>query len=315
MELHFWGSRGSLPAPLTAEKVRKKIAAAVRAARDRELRSETDIERFLDGALPFAARGTYGGNTSCVEIRGVGQDYFLCDAGTGLRDFGHRAASKGPATFHIFLSHPHWDHIQGFPFFTPAYGKGNKILIYGLHPDLGAIFETQQRTPFFPVPLKAMAAEISFITLEAGRTYEIGPLTVTTLKQVHPGDSYGYSFVHGGKKVVYSTDAEHKDEDRAFSAAYLEFVSKADLLVFDAQYTYVDAVGPKENWGHSNNITGVEMAVHSGIKRLCLFHSEHTFDDEELDKILADAREYLKIFAPHCPLVIDLAYDGLTIEA
>ncbi|MDD5170186.1 MAG: MBL fold metallo-hydrolase [Syntrophales bacterium] len=314
MQVHFWGSRGSLPASISAAAVRSKIVTAIEAAQGRSFGSADAIGEFIDRNLPFAVRGAYGGNTSCVEICNA-EEYILCDAGTGLRDFGVSLAPfKTPGTFHIFMSHLHWDHIQGFPFFTPAYIPGNRIHIYGGHPDLEQAFVDQQRPPFFPVPFKAMQADIRFTTVNPEQSYEIAGVTVRSLLQNHPGESFGYSFSLGDKKIVYSTDSEHKREAQSPFYPFLDFIDGADLLIFDAQYTLVDAIGVKENWGHSNNIVGVELAVEGKVKRLCLFHNEHTCDDNDFDQFLADTRAYLAIHAPTNPLEIDLAYDGLEIR-
>lgn len=312
MRVHFWGTRGSLPTSLNAAQVRGKIIAALKAARGRTLADEEEMAAFVDRELPFAVRGTYGGNSSCIEIRG-GEEYVLCDAGTGLRDFGQTAgASRG--VYHLFLSHLHWDHLQGFPFFTPAYIPGNEIRIYGFHPGMEAAFTDQQRPPFFPVPLAAMRAAISFHPLKTDKTYEIAGFQVRGTQQHHPGDSYGYRFAKDGKSVVYSTDSEHKEDAGNPHYAYLDFIRDTDLLIFDAQYTLLDAISDKENWGHSSNVMAVEMAVEGRVKSLCLFHHEHTYNDEAFDELLEDTRTYLHIHSEASPLEIFLAYDGLEIE-
>lgn len=318
MRVYFWGTRGSLPASLTAAEVRSKVIAAIAAAGDRSFDGPDAIAEFVDGNLPFATRGTYGGNTACIQICDFGEsedEYVICDAGTGLRDLGASLAPfRKPEVFHLFISHLHWDHIQGFPFFTPAFIPGNRIHVYGCHADLEEAFVSQQRAPHFPVPFKAMQADIDFTMLRPETTYEIAGLTVQCLLQNHPGDSYGYSFTHGGKRIVYSTDSEHKREAQSPFYPFFDFIDGADLLIFDAQYRLLDAIGLKENWGHSNNIVGVELAVAGKVKRLCLFHNEHTCDDKTFDRFLADTRDYLKIYAPSSPLSIDLAYDGFEIE-
>jgi len=317
MYVHFWGTRGSLPTPLKADQVREKILRALCLSRSHTLTTDEAVRSFIDGRLPFAVKGTYGGNTACVEIGGQ-EEFVLCDAGTGLRDFGkaliRSGRGKGPAVFHLFLSHLHWDHLQGFPFFEPAYCGGNRIHIYGCHADLERAFVTQQSPPGFPVPLSALGAEIRFHTLEAGQTYAIAGLSVRPIFQSHPGGSYGFSFTSGAKKFVYSTDVEHGPEAQEADSPFIDFFRDADLLVFDAQYSLAEAIGPKETWGHSSNLLGVEMAVLARAKRLCLFHSEPALDDEALDRFLGESRQYLKIHAPDSPLQIDLAYDGLRID-
>lgn len=317
MYVQFWGTRGSLPASLTSRQVREKIFRAIRLARSRLLVSDAEIRAFIDRELPFAVWGSYGGNTACVEIGGQ-DEFVLCDAGTGLRDFGNAflRSERGaaPAVFHLFLSHLHWDHLHGFPFFVPAYRPGNRVHIYGCHSEIEAAFVNQQAAPCFPVPFSALGAEISFHILEPERKYEIAGLTVRAVRQNHPGVSYGYCFVHNGKKMVYSTDMEHGPEVQNADYPFAAFFRAADLLIFDAQYSLAEAIGPKETWGHSSNLVGVELAVQSRVKRLCLFHSEPTWDDETLDRFLAESRAYLRIHAPSSPLAIDLAYDGMRID-
>jgi phosphoribosyl 1,2-cyclic phosphodiesterase len=312
MLVHFWGTRGSLPASLNAEKVRQKIIKALQAARNKNLGDDRALEEFVDRELPFAVRGTYGGNSSCVEIRGGGE-CIICDAGTGIRDFGQGAINT-PHIYNIFLSHLHWDHLQGFPFFAPAYIPGNRIRIFGCNPGLPEAIATQQESPFFPVPLSAMKAEISFHNLNPGAAYEIGGFRVQAIMQNHPGSSYGFRFEREGRSIIYSTDSEHKKEAEHPLYAFLDFIKETDLLIFDAQYTLLDAIGDKENWGHSNNILAVELAVKAGVKRLCLFHHEHTYDDEVFDELLADTRTYLGILSETSPLKVLMAYDGLEIE-
>ena len=317
MYIQFWGTRGSLPASVTSRQIRGKIFRAIRASRGHDLATDEAIGAFIDSELPFADRGSYGGNTACVEIGGQ-DEFVLCDAGTGLRDFGNAflRSERGaaPAVFHLFLSHLHWDHLQGFPFFAPAYRPGNRVHLYGCHAGIEEAYVTQQAAPWFPVPFSALGSEISFHILEPERTYEIAGLAVRAIRQNHPGVSYGYRFTRDGKTMVYSTDMEHGPEVHDAGYLFVDFFRGADLLIFDAQYSLAEAIGPKETWGHSSNLLAVELAVSSGVKRLCLFHSEPTWDDEMLDRFLAESRAYLRIHDPASPLVIDLAYDGLRID-
>jgi phosphoribosyl 1,2-cyclic phosphodiesterase len=317
MVIHFWGTRGSLSASVTAEQIRAKIFQALRTSRTHDLSTDEKIQDFIDRELPFAIRGSYGGNTACVEIGG-GREPVLCDAGTGLRDFGNAflTAERGtaPAVFHLLLSHFHWDHLQGFPYFTPAYQRGNRIHIYGCHEGIEEVLVNQQAAPCFPVPFSALGAEIHFHRLEPDREYEIAGLSVRAIRQNHPGVSYGYCFGLEGRKAVYSTDLEYGSESRAEGYPNLDSFREADLLIFDAQYPLEDAVGPKETWGHSSNLAAVDIAVQAGVKRLCLFHSEPSWDDETLDRFLAETLAYLNNHNPESRLKVDLAWDGLEIE-
>lgn len=312
MNVRFWGSRGSLSASCSAATIRAKLLRALELVGERSLATAEERQRFID-ELPFAVAGGFGTNTSCVEVA-CGEERLILDAGTGLRDLGgSHEAGRHPATFHLLLSHPHWDHIQGFPFFMPAYRPGNRIIIHGCHPRLSEVFTNQQKMPSFPVPLAAMAAEIEFVQLEPNEEYTINGFTVTPMRLNHPGDSYAYRIRRQGRTMVYATDGEHKENGDSRDYPFVDFCKGADLLIFDAQYSLRDALVAKENWGHSSNLVGVELAVISEVRRLCLFHSEHTGDDEGLARFLADTRKYAEIYGQGL-LEVELAYDGLLME-
>jgi phosphoribosyl 1,2-cyclic phosphodiesterase len=287
---------------------------------DRDLKTEEDIDDFVMKSLPFAVRGTYGGNTPCVEI-GDEDGFVICDAGTGLRDLGTSLARRRengddsvPEVFHLFLSHFHWDHIQGFPFFSHAFVPGVTVFIYGFHRDIEKVLALQQNPVNFPVALEDMGADIEIVTLDLEKEHEINGFTVRGFEQNHPGVSYGFSFEKKGKKVVYSTDAEHRyGAESEQCDPFIGFLKDAELLVFDAQYRLLDAIDAKKNWGHSSNLLGIEFAIRAGARRLCLFHHEHTSDDVALDRFLKDSMRYLAIHAKKNPPEIFLAYDGLEL--
>lgn len=328
MKVRFWGTRGSLPAPCTAQVIRRKIAGALEATRGRALRTPAEIDTFIEEELPFALKGTYGTNTSCVQIEDGNNDaYLLCDAGSGLRDFATELVRAGrvkePATFHIFISHLHWDHIQGFPFFVPAFVPGNRIIIHTYHKETEKALREQMDAPCFPVPFEALGADIEFDVQEPCTPYEIEGFHISSIQQDHPGISYGYRLEKDGKVAVYSSDSEHKDAAYSDDYPFLDFFRDADLLIFDAQYSLADATFTKANWGHSSNIIGVELAARSRVKTLAIFHHEPTSPDEELDEFLLNTRMYSNIYhqeaghpesAERFPHDIILAYDGLELE-
>ena len=312
--VRFWGTRGSLPVALTASEVRQRIVTALRGADASTLASEAAIEAYVDG-LDFAVSGTFGGSTACVEIETGGADYVLCDLGSGVRAFGQAALAKhgpkAPQTYHIFLSHVHWDHIMGLPFFGPAYIPGNRIRIYGGHAWLESALQRQMDPPSFPVAWGALKADIQFMLLEPGKRHEAAGLAVSTLRQRHGGDSYGFRFEHDGCTVVYTTDSEHilpDDTDR-----FVEFFRGADLVVFDAMYSLAEAISVKADWGHSSNIVGVELCQLAGVRHLCLFHHEPASSDAVLAKVLSDTRRLEEITRGARPLTVSAAYDGLEI--
>src|SRR5579862_1200537 len=254
--LRFWGTRGSLPVALTAAAVREKLVIALRGAAGRNFASERELNEYVDG-LGMHLSGTYGGHSACVEIETGGSEYVLCDLGTGARPFSQQAMARHgqtPQTYHVFMSHVHWDHIMGMPFFAPAYVPGNRIRIYGGHSQLERAFRRQQAEPSFPVDFSSLLATIEFVHLEPDRRYDIAGMAVTLKLQRHGGDSYGYRFVAGGRTVVYSTDSEHKLSDPEETATFAEFFSAADVVIFDAMYSLADAISVKDDWGHSSNI-------------------------------------------------------------
>ena len=316
MRVRFWGTRGSLPVALTAADVRAKLLATLRAARDRPLATEGDLARAL-AALPFSVAGTYGGHSSCVQLETGGSDYFVCDMGSGLRPFGQAAIAqrKGAAqTFHIFLSHLHWDHIMGLPFFVPAFVSGNRVVIYGSHDGLEAALRRQQERPSFPVDFSIFGAKMEFVRLDPGRVYDVGGVQVTSMLQRHGGDSYGYRFESQGKVVVYSTDSEHPLAQAEHTERFVDFFRAADLVVFDAMYSLADAISVKADWGHSSNIVGVELCQMAGVRHLCLFHHEPVFDDAAIDAVLAETRRLEEITRGATRLEVSAAFDGMEIE-
>jgi phosphoribosyl 1,2-cyclic phosphodiesterase len=315
--VRFWGTRGSLPVALTAADVRRKLVQALQAAQGRALATPAAIDAFV-GGLPFEVAGTYGGHSSCVQIDSGGADFLVCDMGSGLRPFGQWAMGQRSAgaaqTFHIFMSHLHWDHIMGLPFFVPAFIPGNRVLIYGSHDDIEAALRRQQEPPSFPVDFSIFGASLEFVHLEPGRAHDIAGMQVTTMLQRHSGDSYGYRFEGGGKVLVYSTDSEHPLAQPEHTDRFVRLFERADLVIFDAMYSLADAISVKADWGHSSNIVGVELCQLAGARHLCLFHHEPVFDDSAIQAMLVETRRLEQITRGTAALRISAAYDGLEIE-
>lgn len=319
MKVRFWGTRGSLPVSLTASQVRTKLIAALVAAQGKDLDSREKIESFVETQLPFEVKGTYGGHSSCVQLEADGAPPVFLDFGSGARPLaGHYLRQFSPSlpqTYHVFLSHLHWDHIMGFPFFSPVYIPGNRIVIHTCHADAELAFRRQQAAPCFPVEFDALGAHIEFDLLQPGQTYAIAGYAVRALKQLHSGDSYGWRFERDGKAVVYSTDSEHKLNDQPAMRKFAEFFANADLVIFDAMYSLADAVSVRADWGHSSNIVGVELCQEARARRLCLFHHEPAYDDATIGRTLFDTRRFESITRLQRPeLEILTAYDGLEID-
>lgn len=316
MRVRFWGTRGSIPVALTAADIRDKLAQALYAASGRAFGSVGDALAFAR-ELPAALSHTFGGHTSCVELLTGHDEYFVCDLGSGARAFGaHVLARQGgaPATVNVFMSHVHWDHIMGFPFFGPAYVPATRIRIHGCHDVLEQAFRLQQAAPCFPVEFDQLRATIEFVRLVPGETREIAGTRVTPMRQRHSGDSYAWRFERDGRRVVYSTDSEHTLENRAEAAAFVEFFRDADVVVFDAMYSLAEAISVKADWGHSSNIVGVELCQMAGAKHLVLFHHEPAHSDATIDTVLQETRRLEELTRGARPLRVSAAYDGLEID-
>jgi phosphoribosyl 1,2-cyclic phosphodiesterase len=317
VKIRFWGTRGSLPVALTADAVRAKVLAALTGAIGKGLDTPDKVRAYVDGTLGLQAAGTFGGHSPCVQLLPGGDDYLLCDLGSGARPFSVQALAQRagrPATYHVLVSHVHWDHIMGFPFFAPIYVAGNRVRVYGCHDALEDALRRQQDSPSFPVPLSSLTADIEFIKLEPGQVYDIAGCKVKAKKQAHSGDSYGYRIERDGKSVVYSTDAEHKPEHYEEAQAFVEFFQGADLVIFDAMYSLADVMSLKEDWGHSSNVIGVELCQRAKARKLCLFHHEPAFDDATLWKLFEETRRLERITRRDHPVEILTAYDGLELS-
>jgi phosphoribosyl 1,2-cyclic phosphodiesterase len=317
MRVKFWGTRGSIPVPVTPATIRDKLIAALTQAVGRQLDTPARIEAFVDRELDFVVRHTYGGDSSCVQLDAGDPHYVLCDLGSGVRAFGNHALATRqgePASYHVFMSHVHWDHIVGFPFFMPAYIPGNMITIYGCHSWLEEAIRRQHGAPSFPVEFAQLGADIRFVRLEPGRAYDLAGFRVTAKQQRHTGDSYGYRFERDGRAVVYSTDSEHKLDDPAATLAFAEFFRDADLVIFDAQYSLADSISIKEDWGHSSNVVGVELCQMARARHLCMFHHEPTYDDAKIASVLAETRRLEEITRDGHAVQVSAAWDGMEIE-
>ena len=315
MRVRFWGSRGSIPVALTSAALKQKLVMFLLKAIGKPFDSVDQVEAFV--AQELTTPLTYGGSSSCVEIDVGGGEYILCDMGSGARVFAnHVIATHGPKkanTFHVFMSHLHWDHIMGFPFFVPVYIPGNTIRIYGCHDVLEEAFRRQHSAPGFPVEFAQLPGSIEFVRLDTGVSYDVAGVKVRAMRQRHGGDSYGYRFEHQGRVAVYSTDSEHKLEDQAETQEFVEFFRDADLVIFDAMYSLADAITVKEDWGHSSNVVGVELCQMAGVKHLCMFHHDPFSDDEQLAAMLRDTRRFEEITRGATRLEISASYDGMDI--
>lgn len=284
MKIRFWGVRGSYP-------------------------------------VPGPQTNRYGGNTSCVEVRPKDGPHIIIDAGTGVRRLGKEmmqtAFGEGKGAAHLLISHTHWDHIQGMPFFAPLYQSGNELYVYARQRDdthLRAVFASQTDDPYFPVPFNAVKADVAFRELVEGAQFYLGSVRVSCQRLNHPWIAMAYRLDCDGASVVYATDtapfrdilleneyikapprfgeppnAEHAAKLQMMRAGIIELCRGADLVIYDTQFTS-DEYRNRPHWGHSTPEDAIEIALAARAKSLALFHYAPERTDDEQDAILAATR-------------------------
>ncbi|MDX2211926.1 MAG: MBL fold metallo-hydrolase [Oculatellaceae cyanobacterium bins.114] len=246
-------------------------------------------------ACPGPETVRYGGNTSCIEMQVAGYR-LIFDGGTGLRVLGQSLMRELPLEGHLFFTHSHWDHIQGFPFFVPAFVKGNKFKIYGAIAPNGSTIEQrlndQMLHPNFPVPLQIMGADLTFCDIEIGETVEIGDIRVENALLNHPGEAVGYRVNWNGHAVAYVTDTEHFTD--RLDEHVLWLAREADLMIYDSTYTneeYYSEKSSKVGWGHSTWQEAVKVAKAANVKKLVIFHHDPLHSDAFMDQIQENTAE------------------------
>ena len=250
--------------------------------------------RFLGvrGSIPTPGPlMTAGGNTACIEVT-AGDTRIILDAGSGLRTLGDERMRGGPRHSTILLSHLHWDHVCGLPFFTPIYVPGHRVEIAsgpnGVLPIDDAI-RSLFKAPFFPVDYADLGGQVTTRELRPNERFEIGEITVTMAKLNHPDPVYGFRLEYGGQSIVFATDTEHF---ACVDPTLKKLAAGADILIYDAQYT-PDEYPTKVGWGHSTWQAGAELARAAGVPQLVLFHHDPNRTDAALDAIEAEARASL----------------------
>jgi phosphoribosyl 1,2-cyclic phosphodiesterase len=312
MNIRFWGVRGSIPAPALPSRIKSKISAILEQVTPEDIVNAETRERFLAGLPPWLF-GTVGGNTPCVSITfDDSSECIVFDCGSGLRELGmaQNNEKRKITHYHIFLSHFHWDHVQGLPFFGPAYNPSNKIDFYSPFKDIEGYLSGQMLTPYFPVGIDTMGSEKSFHFLE--NDINIAGCSISFKKMNHPGDSFAYCVNKNGKRIIYATDTELSSSDFEKNEKNTAFFKDADLIIIDCQYTLGEAIA-KYNWGHSAFSLAVDFAAIWNIKHMVMFHHDPAYDDNKLYSILQSAKWYLERMNLK-ELELTLAIEGLEIK-
>ena len=279
MKLRFWGTRGSI-------------------------------------ATPGKDTIRYGGNTPCTELRLENDELIILDAGTGIRSLGEKLCQSGkPVRAHLLISHPHWDHIQGFPFFRPAFISGNELTIVGGENErvsLKSMINDQMNKIYFPLHMNDLQAKLNFLRIN-DEPLNIGGAKIEVMYVNHPSFALGYRISQNGKKLVYISDNEPFDPDVAHSLRNVDariveeysrsngdpnqrlydFVRDADVLIHDATYT-PEEYAERNGWGHSPYLFTLKVAAMGKVKRLVLFHHDPTHTDSDIDVIYEKCKQEIQ---------------------
>jgi phosphoribosyl 1,2-cyclic phosphodiesterase len=301
MKFRFWGVRGSIPSP-----------------------------------GPRTVR--YGGNTTCIEVRGIDGTLIVLDAGTGLyalaQDLMARRAPGDAIDANIFITHSHWDHIHGLPFFTPLFVKGSRVCLHGAHDPITGngiehVMGVQLQNSYFPVSEERMDATITYRTLGVKEPHTIGEVRIDNVVMNHPVTNLGYRIASGGKSLFFTGDhevfhnphpagsAEHLALQQEIDRRQIEIdaaMAGVDALIVDCSYT-IEEYPAKLGWGHGTFDGALEMALRVGAKALYCTHHEPTRSDDELEAVFAEAlARFEGRLSGHPGLQVMLAREGLEVE-
>ncbi len=307
VNVHFWGVRGSIPTPLSSQQLRIKLIAALQRIKPEDIVSEEAREKFVE-SLPWWIRGTVGGNTPCVELTLKDKTKIVFDAGSGMRVMGKFSDPPADGHYHLFMSHFHWDHIQGLPFFDAAYNPNIIFDVYSPYEDMKEYFARQMVAPYYPVDFSAIEKHFVFHKIQPGESMELGSAVITCARMSHPGDSYSYAVVEDSHKFVYATDTELSTKDFLSSDVRAAVFENADVMLIDCQYTVEEALR-KVNWGHSAFCYAIDFAAAWNVKKMYMFHHEPTYDDRKLSTIL-DAAVWYANYISGDSLKIAIACEG-----
>ncbi|HOP64661.1 MAG TPA: MBL fold metallo-hydrolase [Spirochaetota bacterium] len=318
MKVKLWGVRGSIPTPLSSDTIEQKLVKALTFARPGDISSEEAVKSFVD-TLPLYIKGTYGGNTTCIEVLTDSGELIIIDCGSGLMHLGRTLMTgdfgKGTGVANIFLTHTHWDHIQGIPFFTPFYIKGNRFNFYSPMDDLKERIDYQQAETHFPVTFDNMQASKRFFKVNADEEFYINDVKIYTKSMPHPGGAFGIRVEEGDKVFVYTSDCEFSINEIDNIQSYEPLFNSANVALFDAQYTFHESLIDKITWGHSSATIAIDIADKYDIQKLVLFHHDPTYDDEKLNSVISNARTYINVNKKiRDDLEVELATEGMVFE-
>ncbi len=291
MKIKFWGTRGSLPQALNHQDVLSLVGSLIETSEAQGIRTLRTFKSALEkGDLGMPV--SYGGNTTCTEVL-HGEHSFFVDMGSGLREAGTFYMAKGTKEFHIFLTHMHWDHVMGLPFFVPVHVPGHTIKIYHVHRNAPEHVKINFNGVNFPLTWEQLGGKIEFVQMKLYEPVQIGTVAITPFVLDHPGGCFGYRFDADGKSCVIGVDGEFKRMTPKDLGKDLVYYQNLDLLVFDAQYEIAE-LASRFDWGHSSPNIGVDLALREVIKTLVFTHHDPWATPAKLRKMHKAATDYCR---------------------
>jgi len=290
------GVRGSLPTPHSPAYLACQGKEILEQFFDKGFSEKKDIQNFLNQLPPYFLSG-WGGNTMCAEIN-AGSDNFIIDAGSGIRTPGTALCSgpagKGKGVMHIFMTHLHWDHLLGLPFFKPVFINGNIIHMYAVQDELEEAVTLLFKRPCFPVAFKDLGAKILFHSLKPREAYRFGNTHITPYRLDHPDPCWGFLIEHGGKAYAHCVDTECKRNNAETIGEDAPLYTQASVVLFDAQYSLLESLD-KVDWGHATAHKGMKLAADFQIPQIIFTHHDPFASDENIARAEREAAEYYKL--------------------
>lgn len=318
MQIKLWGVRGSIAAPVSSSEYKSKIHSIIKRVIESKFNDVNNINDFIKG-LPDELRFMYGGNTTCATVTSNSGKMYIIDCGTGLRPLGDKLMEgdccSGKGIINIFMTHNHWDHIQGLPFFKPLYIKGNVLNFYSPYKNQEEALTNQMTAPYFPATFTGTPSIKKFHLLDAKNRTSVqleDDLVLDFFPLKHPGGSFAYKFKQAGKSFIFATDAEFTGESLENTGHEVEFFRNTDLLVLDSQYT-LDESFMKIDWGHTSVTMAVNCGLRWNVRHLVLTHHEPSYRDEVLLENLKTARAHQQM-SNNSTMSISLAREDMVFQ-